>query len=236
MALLKWIADKDLMLAVSDLLTKAQKAQNKAATEFGKNVIDPFSAVFQIAGFGMDDKAWRKSETARQAEKSLQNHIGHFHQKILGSVKGWDDMKAGGVIDLKCDKKKIVAEIKNKHNTISGGKLASEYDALAEVIMPKHSKFKGYTAYLVRIIPNRPARFDKEFTPSNKGSGALRPSNKQIRTIDGASFYALVTGRKDALKELFDILPRVIYICSKKTISSNTTKMLNVFFDDAFKD
>jgi hypothetical protein len=36
------------------------------------------------------------------------------------------------------------------------------------------------------------------------------PTNKLIRQIDGASFYELVTGRPNALKELFDTLPDVI--------------------------
>jgi hypothetical protein len=37
--------------------------------------------------------------------------------------------------------------------------------------------------------------------------------NPRIRVIDGASFYARVTGREDALAQLFDALPRVLADC-----------------------
>lgn len=53
-----------------------------------KNVINPFSALFQMAGFDMDAAAWVKAEQARQAQKSFQNHVGDFHQNVLGCVRG----------------------------------------------------------------------------------------------------------------------------------------------------
>lgn len=40
------------------------------------------------------------NETTRQAQKTLQNHIGDFHQNILGSVDGWINLKVGSIIDL----------------------------------------------------------------------------------------------------------------------------------------
>ncbi len=69
----------------------------------------------------MGYEIWYKNETARQAQKTLQNHLGDFHQRILGSVKGWTDMHTGGVIDLISHDTKIIAEVKNKYNTVSGG-------------------------------------------------------------------------------------------------------------------
>lgn len=236
MALLPWIDNTNLLSAVEHLLITAKRAKKSAENEFGKNVIDPFSATFEISGFEMDYHTWKKSETARQAQKTLQNHVGDFHQKILGSVKGWDNKKTGNIIDLVSTDKKIVAEIKNKYNTISGGKLADLYYSLDSAIMPKTSIYKGYTAYYVEIIPKKKKRYDKEFTPSEGKKGKKCPLNDKIRQVDGASFYDLATDRKNALEELFDVLPKAIYTCSNGVIQLKNTEKLKVFFSAAFEN
>jgi hypothetical protein len=118
MPYLSWITDTNLKKEVSYLLSIAKDAQNVAADEFGKNIIDPFSAIFEMSGFEIDYLTWLKSETTRQAQKTLQNHIGDFHQNILGYSEGWTNMKVGNVIDLVSEKNKAIAEIKNKFNTI----------------------------------------------------------------------------------------------------------------------
>jgi hypothetical protein len=235
MPYLNWISDETLESVVKQLLDKAIKAQQEAKVNFGKNVIDPFSAIFEISGFEMDFDYWIKSETARQAQKTLQNHIGEFHQNILGSCKGWTNMKTGHVIDLVSDEKKIIAEIKNKYNTISGGKLADLFYSLEGLVMPKASIYRNYTSYYVAIIPKNPARFDREFTPSDKEKGEKCPSNDKIREIDGASFYSLVTGENDALENLFDLLPDVIYNCSNGKIQIANRDKIKDFFRLAFE-
>lgn len=146
----------------------------------------------------------------REAQKTLQNHVGEFHQNILGAVKGWENMHTGSVVDLVSDEHKVVAEVKNKHNTLSGGKRSDQYSNLEKLVMPKASRYHDYTSYFVTIIPRSPERFDRFFTPSEKETGANCPENALIREIDGASFYQIVTGEKDALAQLFDILPKVI--------------------------
>lgn len=171
---------------------------------------------FEAPGFSSHEE-WRNSELARQQQKTIQNHVGTFHQKILGHVDGWQDMGIGGIVDLLNEERKIIAEVKNKYSTVTGGDLADKYKGLDELVSPKHSRFKDYCAYFVNIIPRRPVRSDIPFTPSNKGSGTLCPSNPNIRIIDGASFYELVTGRPDALKELYTALPHAIeYVLNER--------------------
>lgn len=228
-----WIDDIKLDKAVEYLLGKAKEAENSAENEFGKNVIDPFAALFEIAGFGINYDVWHTNETIRQAQKTLQNHIGEFHQKVLGSVTGWEDLGVGNVVDLVSDGAKIIAEVKNKYNTVSGGKLAGLYKDLHSLVMPNSSKYKGYTAYYVTIIPRRAIRFDNEFTPSDKTTSSKCEKNTKIRTIDGSSFYHLVTGKADALEELFDYLPEVIERSNIK-IESTTKEKLKRFFKTAF--
>lgn len=210
MAKLNWISDDDLNLAVNNLLAVAKKAKIAAIKNFGKNVVDPFSAIFEISGFGIDYNDWKISEEKRQFQKTLQNFIGEFHQIILGSCAGWIDMGRGHIIDLVNQDEKIIAEVKNKHNTISGGDLAGLYWSLDSAVMDKTSIYKTYTAYHVAIVPKLPTRYNREFTPSDKKQGNKCPSNKHIRTIDGASFYELVTKEKNSLEKLFDVLPQVI--------------------------
>jgi hypothetical protein len=230
---LNWISDAELFAAVNTVLEKAKEAKSKATKKFGKNVIDPFSAIFEITGFEMSFDEWHKSETARQAQKTLQNHIGDFHQNILGNCKGWTNMNKGNVIDLVCNEKQIIAEVKNKYNTISGGLLSDLYTSLENLVMPKASMYKDFTAYYVTILPKNTTRFNKEFTPSNKNKGSKCTPNSLIRHIDGASFYDLVTQENNALEQLFTALPAVISQITN-TPALNTKQIKN-FFSSAYQ-
>lgn len=236
MSKLEWIDDANLYAEVKQLLSIAKEAKNTAVSEFGKNVIDPFSAIFEMSGFEIDYETWFKSETTRQAQKTLQNHVGEFHQNILGFSKGWENRKVGHVIDLASADKKIIAEIKNKYNTISGGKLSDLYTSLDNLVSPKNSIYKGYTAYYVAIVPKKTTRYDYPFTPSNKEKGEKCPMNGNIREVDGASFYTLVTGDDNAIEDLFDILPDVIYECSEGRYKIKDKEKLKAFFKLAYND
>jgi len=235
MAWLNWIDDLNLKTEVLHVLSYAKEAQYTANNNFGKNAIDPFAAIFEMSGFEIDLNNWIKNETIRQAQKTLQNHIGNFHQNILGFTNGWVNMRVGNVIDVVSDKKKVIAEIKNKFNTISGGKLSDLYNSLDGLISPKSSIYKGYTAYYVAIIPQKPQRYNKPFTPSDKDKGQKCPINENIREIDGASFYSLVTGSDTALQDLFNVLPDVINECTNGKYMFRNKEILEKFFNDAFK-
>lgn len=232
---LAFVSDEVLYEAVGHLLAVARDAKAKASKNLGRNVIDPFSLLFQMAGFGMNSEQWKRAEIGRQAEKTLQNHVGAFHQTILGSVKGWVNHGVGSIIDIECSDRKIIAEIKNKHNTVSGGSLGGLYKTMQDQVMPKHSAYKGFTAYYVVIIPKKPERYDSPFTPSDKSVGEKCPANNLIRTIDGASFYALATGRDNALAELFSVLPDVIEAqCKASGYKFDDRQAIQNFFKSAF--
>ncbi len=216
--MLNFISDDALTVAVKNVLDVAIKSKQQVQKDFGRNVIDPFAMLFEMSGFELDAESWRLSEMTRQAQKSLQNHVGGFHQVILGSVDGWADLKTGSLIDLESVKNNSIAEVKNKYNTISGGKLKDLYYELEKLVMLKNSNYKGFTAYYVEIIPAHPALYDKEFTPSDKEKGTQCNPNPLIRQIDGKSFYAKVTGDPNALDKLYDVLPNVIEeLCSSTT-------------------
>lgn len=226
MAHLSYISDKALRREVKYVLDKAL-AKNKSATkDFNKNVIDPFGSLFEAPNFTSHEE-WKNSETARQAQKTIQNHVGLFHQKILGEVIGWQDLGTGGVVDLLCEERKIIAEVKNKFSTVTFGKLAEQYHSLNGLISPKHSRFKEYTAYFVNVIPKKPIRSNEPFTPSDKETGKKCPTNEKIRIIDGASFYELTTGIENALEQLHSALPLVIEDIYKTEYKKGSFKIPN---------
>lgn len=233
---LSFISDEELDKAVHHLLVVANNAKINVSKDINHNVVDPFSILFQMSGFNINADTWKIGEMNRQAEKTLQNHVGEFHQNILGAVSGWNNLGVGQIVDLECTTKKIIAEIKNKHNTVTGGKLAGLYQDLESQVMPKHSKYKDYTAYYVEIIPKKPKRSNEEFTPSNKAVGNPCSNNPLIRKIDGASFYTMVTGEEHALSQVFDALPDVIEkICVDTTgYKFNDRTFARSFFTAAF--
>lgn len=234
MPYLPWINNNDLIEAVTFLLDKAKAAKKSSKSKFKKNVIDPFSAIFEMAGFEINYDQWIVSEEARKAQKTLQNHVGEFHQRILGSCNGWTNMKSGKIIDIHNPTAKIIAEIKNKHNTIPGGDLSNLYKSLHRLVMPNVSNYKGYTAYYVSIIPKNYNRYENEFTPSDKANSTQCAKNALIKQIDGASFYEKVTGIPTALEDLFDILPQVISDITQ--IPAVETDKVKLIFDWAYAE
>ena len=236
MPYLHWISDRELEKAVSDLVGVAKDALVNSQKEYTKNVIDPFSAIFQVAGFKIDYETWLISEQTRQAQKSMQNHVGRFHQIILGGVDGWEDLKVGGGVDLICEERGIIAEIKNKYNTVTGGKLADQYYMLERLVTPKASRYKDFTAYFVAVIPKSADRYDTTFEPSDKDKGMKCPKNELIRQIDGASFYELVTGDPNALRDLFQVLPDVLENIDGFKFTSEDKAELSKFFKLAYGD
>mgnify|MGYP001472853864 CR=1 FL=1 len=214
MGYLNYIDDKILFAIIRNALTKTIERQTNIKKDFHKNVIDPFGATFSASlfeGFYSHDE-WIVAEEYRQIEKTLTNQIGVMHQEILGNVIGWKslDKKKGHQVDLVCEDRKIIAEVKNKYSTVSGGKLKDGYDTLNKLVTPKTSVYSGFTSYWVNIIPKTPTKYDHIWTPSNSETGAKCPEHERIRTIDGRSFYELVTGESDALEDLFKFLPKII--------------------------
>jgi len=213
---LPFINDKDLVAAVDKVLAAMKKANEKAEKNMYSNVIDPFSAIFDGVFQNLKLEDWLKLEKTRQIQKSMQNSIGDFHQDVIGHVHGWENLGTGGFLDVENKKKKIVAEIKNKYNTTKGDHKVKIYESLYYFLKNKG----GYIAYYVEIIPKGKKSYDKPFTPPNNQTHQKMAPNERIRIIDGKSFYALVTGYPDALKDLYLVLPKIICERLKKDIDS----------------
>ena len=109
---------------------------------------------------------------------------------VLGKVKGFSNHDAG--YDLESEEKKIIAEVKNKHNTMNASNTKKVISDLEIVLRTK----PGYTGYLIYIIPSKPERYRKK----------IGDKNVNLFNVDGASFYTLATGYQNALEELYSAL------------------------------
>ena len=123
-------------------------------------------------------------------------------------------------------KKKIVAEIKNKHNSTNFTSLAGSFDKLRYILSKK--KYSTFTGYLVRIIPKKPNNFSKKLViTENKNKSEYRKPLEKIQEINGEFFYEKITGKKNVLKSIFHRLPGII-----KTIDINKTTIVDQIFKD----
>ncbi|NQV93406.1 Eco47II family restriction endonuclease [Candidatus Kaiserbacteria bacterium] len=232
MAYLKFIPDKNLIAIVGKVVEVIIAAENNADEKLYKNVIDPFSALFHGITKSMSYKEWLTEEKTRQIQKTMQNAIGNFHQEIIGSVRDWEDLGAGGGLDVINKKKRIIAEMKNKFNTTKGNHRVEIYDAIEAKI--KSKEYTGYTGYYVEVISQGRNVYDNLFTPPDNKIKKNRPENKKIRVIDGVSFYALTTGRPHALQELFQAIPEVLSDNYKYKLNKKDLKQYFSLFEKAF--
>ncbi len=183
-----------------------------------KNALDGFSVSIEALLKNISLEEQMKLEKARQIQKSAQNIIGALHESAMTSIDGVERLlpqqsaennknKAHSeLVDIVCHERKIIAEIKNKHNTVPAGNRHNVHEILLNVL----SKYRGYTCYFVEVLPQYAKSYDIVFTPSNRETGFKVAENDKIRQIDGKSFYALLTGKPNALEELYMILPGIV--------------------------
>ena len=213
---LSFIEYEDLYEICKSVIDYIENATNDIDKTLHKNIIDPFSAVFEASFHNVSLSEWLKMEKARQIQKSFQNQIGDFHQRVLGKIKGWENLETGKVLDIVNHEKKIIAEIKNKFNTTKGNHKPAIYDDIDSLL---NGEYKGYTGYYVSIIDKK--RFDMVFTPSDNKVSKRRESNPRIRHTDGATFYEIATGERDAVSKLYNTIPLIL-----SEISGNNTSQI----------
>lgn len=196
---------------VSKLINKAKQAVYETDTDIYKNKVDPFSALIDSMLQEIQLSDWIKQEKVRQSQKTLQNCIGNFHQSIIASFDGWEDLGTGKILDVQNKQRKIVAEIKNKFNTTKGNHKIQVYRDIKAKL--DQAEYKDFIGYYVEIIPSgRGVRtiYDKPFVPSDNTKGERAVARDDIRLVDGRSFYKIVTGEEDALAQLYQNLPEMI--------------------------
>lgn len=204
---LPFISDNDLKTIVKEIIDKALEKNRNSEKDLYKNVVDPFSAVFDSLLKNISLSQWLYLEAGRQCQKTLQNSIGDFHEKVIGAVNGWENLAVGNVIDIVNHKKKVIAEIKNKHNTTKGNHKKEIYNDIDKLLS---KDYVGYTGYYVEILPKNKTPYNQPFTPPDNVTHTNRPARDDIRVIDGKSFYEIVTGEKNSIIDLYNYLPKII--------------------------
>lgn len=231
--LLPFISNTSLYEHVAEVIVAVQEASAEAEERLYSRVIDPFGAIFDALSQDMSLSQWKEKEKARQVGKTLENKVGDFHQNIIGSMGGWQNLGTGSVVDVASQSKKIIAEIKNKYNTMKGNAKKAIYDDLKGLI--SSGKYRDYIGYYVEIVPRTKKGYDKPFTPPDNVTHTRRPTNERIRIIDGKQFYALASGYEDALEELYKVLPKVIGdLLSKSFYKVKNEPLFTELFNKAY--
>ena len=86
--------------------------------------------------------------------KSIQNHVGKAMEFLLAEILDFDHTDISGA-DITCDKRKVIAEVKNRFNTLSGGKGGGRASITQEMKkLTLTPRYRNYKKYLVVVHPN----------------------------------------------------------------------------------
>lgn len=186
-------------ITLKESIQESLENGNIFKSELFKNVVDPFKMAFDVNKIGI--KEWIKKEVHRQLDKSVEQKMGEFHQKVLGGVDGWKDLGTGNEVDLMKVDQSVYIEIKNKFNTCSGDALTAVRRKLEEITRTNHNS----TAYWAYIIAKTQQKSGEEVWIKAK-------FNKidAVKKVWGEKVYEIVTGDPDALLKLYKALPMVI--------------------------
>jgi len=179
--------------------------------KFNSNLVDPIKLIFDKSVYGLSWDEIIKSEIFRQRDKSNNNSIGFFHQKIFYYLddcdvpqQGWDVIfRTDGDVDLGegIHASTAYVEIKNKHNTMNSASAAKTYIRMQDQLLNDDD----CVCLLVEAI----ARHSQNITWSISIDGQKKGHNR-IRRVSIDKFYELVTGDPDAFYKICSALPESI--------------------------
>jgi hypothetical protein len=191
--------------------------------KFNSNIVDPIKLIFDRTVYRYSWEEIVKNEIFRQRDKSNNNDIGYFHQRIFQYVAGcvvpsagWDVIfkNDGGILLPDGDKVSTVyVEMKNKHNTMNSASSGKTYIKMQGQLLSDDD----CACLLVEAIAKR----SQNITWAASVDGT-RQKHRRIRRVSMDEFYKLVTGQDDAFYRMCMVLPDVI----EKVV--NTTAAVDV--------
>lgn len=196
-----FVSDEHLLQCVANLYQAYQRAkQNTSKNSFYKNKVDTIKLTFDARFNGIDEEELIETEILRQIDKSTNNAIGTFHEQVLGGITDFESGYLQGY-DIKAADDSLFADIKNKHNTMNSSSAEALFQKL-KIYADTHKKAK---CYWVQIWAKD--SFCELWTGEINGK---EYSHSRVYKISGDRFYALLSGKPDALYQLYQALPRAI--------------------------
>ncbi len=213
---LSFISEKDFTDHVKATIDKyGEKLESFDIVRFNKNIIDPIKMIFDKTVYQSSWEEIVSNEIFRQRDKSNNNDIGYFHQRIFQYMKdchvpdngkegGWDVIfkrKSGIVLPDGDVVHTVYVEMKNKHNTMNSSAAGKTYIKMQNQLLSDDD----CACFLVEAIAKKSQNIKWTTTVDGKNV-----SHKKIRRVSLDQFYALVTGEDDALYKMCMILPKII--------------------------
>lgn len=196
-----FITDKHLLACIGNLHNSYLKAKNNITKKnFYSNKVDTIKLTFDSKFNDIDEENLIQSEILRQIDKSINNSIGTFHEQILGGIKGFEEGNLSGY-DIKATDNTLFADIKNKHNTMN----SSAAEALFQKLKRYADDYKQAKCYWVQILAK--GSFCELWSGDINGK---EYSHSRVYKISGDQFYALLSGKQDAMFQLYKALPSAI--------------------------
>lgn len=213
---LSFISEEDFSNHVKATIDKyGEKLESFDIARFNKNIIDPIKMIFDKTVYQSSWEEIVSNEIFRQRDKSNNNDIGYFHQRIFqyiadcrvpdnGQEGGWDVIfqKDSGIFLPDGEVVHTVyVEMKNKHNTMNSSAAGKTYIKMQSQLLDDDD----CACFLVEAIAKKSQNIKWSTTVDGKSV-----SHKRIRRVSLDQFYALVTGQHDALYQMCMALPKVI--------------------------
>ena len=201
---LSFIDDRDLFKHVKETIEKYRFSIN--LKEFNKNLVDPIKLTFDSKVYGKTIEEIIEMESVRQMDKSNSNHIGYFQQNIFKYLYHKEKKKSSWYVpqkgfDIVNDTDKIYVEMKNKHNTMNSSSSQKTFMRMQSQLL----KDRDSQCYLVEVIAKNSQNI--EWKVSLDG---VSTAHKNIRRVSIDKFYEIVTGEKEAFRQLVEVLPLVM--------------------------
>jgi len=196
-----FISDEHLLNCIENLHASYVKAKEKISKKkFYNNKIDTIKLTFDTKFNKIDEESIIETEILRQIDKSINNSIGTFHEQVLGGIEGYELGNLSG-FDIKAEDNTLFADIKNKHNTMN----SSSAEALFQKLARYADDYKQAKCYWVQILAK--GSFCELWSGDINGK---EYSHSRVYKISGDQFYALLSGKQDAMFQLYKALPSAI--------------------------
>ena len=226
---LTFISQEDFTKHINATIKQyGDKLESYDLKKFNKNIIDPIKLIFDKTVYGFSWEEIVKNEVFRQRDKSNNNDIGYFHQRIFQYIQGckipasgWDIVFSQEGINISDNDKvsRIFVEMKNKHNTMDSSASGKTYIKMQSQLLADDD----CACFLVEVIAKKSQNISWAISVDGQ-----QKKHRRIRRVSIDMFYSLVTGQDDSFYQMCMILPNII----EKVVADSAANIIpkdNVF-------